>query len=159
MSWLRESGSLTRRLRKTSGTSFCVRVVRQVWCRPFLDEARLLGLSSYEHAIVREVILQGAGVPWVIARSVIPASTLVGTGRRLAHLGTRPLGDRLFSSQSVQRTHFEVTEITADTWQKAFVEDNALYSNILGRRSIYTLGKKGQLLVSEFFLPALLYLN
>ena len=67
------------------------------------DEARALGLRLGAWAWIREVQLLGDGQPWVFARTLIPADTLRGRGRRLTRLGTRPLGEVLFTDPGVRR--------------------------------------------------------
>ncbi|NJM13556.1 MAG: chorismate lyase, partial [Synechococcaceae cyanobacterium SM1_2_3] len=98
--WLLNSGSLTRRLRLHCQSRFQVRVLGQGWGRPMADEARALGLRLGAWAWIREVQLLGDGQPWVFARTLIPADTLRGRGRRLTRLGTRPLGEVLIPPES-----------------------------------------------------------
>ena len=67
---------------KASGGRFRVRVMHQGWGRPLYSESRLLRTRRAEAALVREVELLSAGVPWVFARTLIPASSLRGPARR-----------------------------------------------------------------------------
>ena len=152
-SWLFETGSLTRRLRTLWGEEFRVRVLSQGWSRPFADEVKALGLSPGRRALVREVALQRGDRPLVLARSVIPARTLKGVDRRLAHLGTRPLGEILFADPRLERKRLELAEIGTGAWQEALRGALDLSANAWGRRSLYTLGPGHTLLVAEFFLP------
>jgi chorismate--pyruvate lyase len=154
-SWLFEAGSLTRRLRALCGEGFRVRLLRQAWDRPFAEEAEALGLAAGRRAVVREVALQRGGRPLVVARSVIPARTLKGVDRRLAHLGTRPLGEILFADPRLERKTLELTEIDVGLWQKDLRGNLDLSARIWGRRSLYALGRGHRLLVAEFFLPEL----
>jgi chorismate--pyruvate lyase len=152
-SWLFETGSLTRRLRALCGDDFRVRVLGQDWQRPCADETRLLRLRAGQRAVVREVLLQCGDRPLVAARSVIPARTLHGAGRRLARLGRRPLGEVLFRDPRLERTRLELAELAAATWRPE-LSGAAGTGRTWGRRSLYRLGH-GTLLVAEFFLPAL----
>jgi chorismate--pyruvate lyase len=149
---LLDSGSLTARLIALSAGDFRVEVVTQGWGRPNLSEARALRIDPRLLVLVREVRLLGCGQPWVHARSLIPATTMTGRHRQLAHLGTRPLGELLFSDQGMQRGVIETAQV-------------ALYSpsppqstQTWARRSVFFLDHK-PLLVSEVFLPALLRLH
>ena len=85
-----------------------MRVLRQAWQRPRASERRALGLGAHEVALVREVLLECAGEPWVFARSIMPAATLRGRLRHLRRFGERSLGALLFSSRGLRREPFEV---------------------------------------------------
>ncbi|MGZ8218143.1 chorismate--pyruvate lyase family protein [Methylomagnum sp.] len=159
-SWLFESGSLTRRLRQVCGGQFRVRLLRQAWDKPCADESRALRLAMGRRAVVREVALQWGDRPLVLARSVIPAKTLKGVDRRLAHLGTRPLGEILFADPRLHRKHLELTKIGPHHWRPECPGGGAALSRrIWGRRSLYGLGAGHKLLVAEFFLPELFDLD
>ena len=90
--WLLDEGSLTARLQAACGNAVRVRVLRQAWQRPRASERRALGLGIHELALVREVLLECAGEPWVFARSIMPAATLHGRLRHLRRFGERSLG-------------------------------------------------------------------
>jgi chorismate--pyruvate lyase len=158
-SWLFDVGSLTRRLRHLCGGEFRVRLLRQEWGRPYADEAHALGLSPGRRAVIREVSLQRGDRPLVVARSVIPAKTLRGVDRRLAHLGTRPLGEILFADPRLRRSRLELAEIEPATWRPAWRGRAGEPRRTFGRRSQFTLGAGHTLLVAEFFLPDLFTLE
>lgn len=101
--WLLDRGSLTHRLQMHSGGDFSVTVLQQGWGKPRRDEALALGIPFCQHALIREVVLNGHGQPWVFARSVIPLQTLHGKLRFLRTLGDRPLGELLFRNPHIQR--------------------------------------------------------
>ena len=98
---------------------------------------------------VREVFLLGAGQPWVFARSVAARSVLEGSGFDLALLGTRSLGELLFSDSAFTRGELQACHYPA-AWLPAAVREEALWA----RRSCFRREKLG-LLVAEVFLPAL----
>lgn len=154
--WLLDSGSLTQRLRRASAGRFRVCVLRQGWARPDRDEARILGLRLDAWAWTREVRLLGDERPWVFARTLIPARTLNGRGRRLTYLGTRPLGQALFADPGVRRGPVEITRITAGQllYQQAFAGLVEPPAAIWGRRSLFRIADR-PLLVCEIFLPDL----
>lgn len=154
--WLLDSGSLTQRLRRACGGRFRVCVLRQGWSRPDRDEARVLGLRLDAWAWVREVHLLCDERPWVFARTLIPARTLRGRGRRLTRLGTRPLGQALFADPGVRRGPVEIARIVAGQrlCRQAFAGRGKALDAIWGRRSVFWI-EECPLLVCEIFLPDL----
>jgi len=158
-SWLFESGSLTQRLRDLCGDGFHVRLLKQTWQKPCLNEARQLELPSNLYALTREVVLCCGDRPLVYARTIIPRRTLHGAQRRLSNLGTRPLGEVLFSSPKLERNGFELALVSPAIWRKPdsiscvggleFPEEN-----VWGRRTVYSISSH-DLLVSEIFMPEL----
>lgn len=87
----------------------------------------------------RKVVLLGRGQPWVTAHTLVPASSLRGSLRRLRYLDEQPLGQFLFRQPSLRRGQLELAP-TGEGW---------------GRRSLFYVEGK-PLLVAEFFLPALI---
>ncbi|QSP95282.1 chorismate lyase [Marinobacter salinisoli] len=142
--WLQVEGSFTRALQSQCARSFHVEVQHEGFAVPTLEEARHLNIPSRQRAWIREVRLCGDGTPWVLARTVIPLSCLAGRGRRLRHLGNRPLGAYLFSSPD---------------WQRGPLE-TGLCSRIapgqpeIARRSVFRHNDR-KLLVGEYLLPVL----
>ena len=156
LSWLTDEGSLTQRLKDYCPNQFSLTVLGEAWVKPDQSEARLLDIPSSQQVLLRQVHLKCNDNLCVYARSVIPLKTLQGKHRRLQYLGTRPLGEYLFSSPTLQRSRIE--------WSK-MKKSSALYKiamagqppsdyPIWGRRSLFLIDKK-PLLVSEFFLPVL----
>ncbi|HBT13030.1 MAG TPA: chorismate lyase, partial [Erwinia persicina] len=84
-----------------------------------------------------EIELCGDGVPWLVARTLVPESTLNGPEQKLQQLGTVPLGRYLFASSTLTRDFIDVGH--SDT--------------LWGRRSRLRLSGK-PLLLTELFLPA-----
>ncbi|MEH6649536.1 MAG: chorismate lyase [Motiliproteus sp.] len=155
-SWLLDSGSLTARLKALSNGDFRVEVVSQGWGYPNLSEARALQIDPRLRVLIREVRLIGCGQPWVHARSLIPATTLTGRHRKLAHLGTRPLGEVLFKDLSMRRGAIETARLplVADVDLNHLSASASAVVQAWGRRSVFRLDDK-PLLVSEIFLPQL----
>ncbi|GGC10005.1 chorismate pyruvate-lyase [Marinobacterium zhoushanense] len=141
--WLTDEGSLTRLLKRASRGRFSVQVLRQEYGRPGAGETVALGLSARQSVLIREVLLCGAGEPWVYARTVIPATTLRGRHRTLKLIGSRPLGSLLFNDPAMRRDPLQIARV-----------DNARGESLWARRSIFHLDDK-PLLVCEVFLPAL----
>lgn len=151
-SWLYEPGSLTLRLQRACGDDFHVMPVQQGWALGFRGERRLLGLKPGALCLVREVALMRGDIPLVLARSVIPAQTLRRADPVLARLGTRPLGEVLFACPHLRRTHMQLARVQSSEFRAM-----APPASVWGRRSLYTIAA-GDLLVCEFFLPAVLEL-
>lgn len=157
-SWLIETDSLTQRLRDACGRAFRVALRGQRWERPERSECALLGLHYRARALVRQVHLHCAGRPLVFARTVMPASTLQGPRRRFANLGTRPLGELLFSRRGIVRCGIEVARIESGARLHAAAFKGAADADargrIWGRRSVFLIDGH-PLLVSEIFLPGI----
>ncbi len=141
--WLLDKGSLTQNLKDLSPGHFDVRVTHSGFTRPSLSEARALGIAVRQMVYVREVQLRIRQRVVVVARSVIPRSTLSGAERQLLRLHNKPLGEFLFGHKHMWRSRIEV--------KKGRVNQQPVW----GRRSIFKLSGK-PLLVSEYFLPSLL---
>jgi chorismate lyase len=154
-SWVYESGSLTQRLRRYYGSSVAVTLLLHRWSTPLLSERRLLQLPEHRYALVREVMLHTNGKPLLLARTIIPEATLKGAHRNLSHLGTRPLGEVIFSYPKLGRLAMEVTLIKSTLWSQSAVDLAAIDGTIWGRRTVYAIAGRS-MLVSEFFLPEVL---
>lgn len=154
--WLLDAASLTRRLQLACGGQFHVRVLQQGWGRPLAGERRILGIRRGERAVIREVCLMCGERPWVFARTVIPVRSLRGAQRRLAHLGSKPLGAALFADPHLRRGEVEVAHIGPAEQVFARAVGAVPYPEaVWGRRSVFW-SQGRSLLVSEIFLPALL---
>ena len=148
-SWLNESESLTQRLRNQF-KNIRVQVLLEKQEAPFLTEWRVLNLSEQRYCLVREVILLSNQIPLILARTVIPAKTLKIAQGNLARLGSRPFGEILFSTPSLERESLGIAKIEPDLW----ASDLHITAPLWGRRTKYSIC--GQpMLVSEFFLPSL----
>lgn len=153
-SWTYESGSLTQRLRAVYGQKVAVKVLFQYWRVPFLTERKLLHLHEQRLCLVREVLLHAENKPLILARTIIP-SAMIKIASSLAHLGTRPLGEVIFSYPKLERIAMDVTLIKPLNWTSTAFAVADIQQPIWGRRTIYAI-KHQQMLVSEFFLPEIL---
>ena len=158
--WLLDPDSLTHRLRCICQDSFNVRVCRQTWARPMPSERGLLSQRHDRYAKIREVHLICKQVPWVFARTVMPLATLRGATRRLAFLGSRPLGALLFADRSWERRLVQIARICHGQrlYNEALAGSKLHPAAIWGRRSLYYLNARHGintrlLLVNEVFLP------
>ena len=154
-SWTYEPGSLTQRLRDYYGDAVGVKVLRQQWGTPFLSERRLLKLHENKYSLIREVLLHADGKPLILARTIIPAKTIKAAKSNLAHLGNRPLGEVIFSYPKLERIEMDVTLIPVSAWTQPALTEGNIDKPVRGRRTVYEIAQR-QMLVSEFFLPAVL---
>nr|WP_178093338.1 chorismate lyase [Pseudomonas sp. WS 5011] len=146
--WLFNEDSLTRRLTALSADSFSVTPLQEGWQRLRSDESNALGVVNGSQGWVREVYLRGHGQPWVFARSVAARSALEGSGLALDQLGSRSLGELLFSDRAFDRGELQVCRYPAQ-WLPA----EACRERLWARRSCFSRGALG-VLVAEVFLPA-----
>lgn len=144
--WLLTPGSLTKRLIQATGGDFRIQVLKHEWGYAWPSEQLALGLRNRQRVLIREVAMICQGQPWVAARTLIPAHTLTGPNRRLKSLGETPLGAYLFQCRSLQRSPLQIAPLRSSS---------ASAPEIWGRRSIFYVENR-PLLVSEFFLPAIL---
>lgn len=154
--WLRDRGSLTRRIQnRCPGLS--VKVVFQGMRRANRDERFVFARRA--RVLVREVYLYCHQNPVVFAHSVIAARDLRGAWRRLARMGTRPLGAELFTDPRVRRYPLRQKKIGRqhELHRQARAGLSGMPATLWARRSLFVL-HKSPILVSEMFLPGILKL-
>lgn len=113
----------------------------------------MLQLASRRVALIRQVLLHCGGVPWIFARSVLPFSILRGRNRRIAHLGSKPLGEVLFAIPGLVRHEVNIVPLNYDPAMRG------AFAELVGeepagawlRRSLFILDNSS-LLVNEVFL-------
>jgi chorismate--pyruvate lyase len=155
--WLADQGSLTQRLRQRC-REFSVRPVRAGFILPNRDENSPLQLRTDELAYVREVVLNCDGRAVVFAHSVVAAASLRGPWAAVTRLGTRPLGEALFSNPRVERGKLQYRRIDkrhALARQAARAGIDVAGKPVWARRSLFTL-RGHPLMVTEVFLPAIM---
>lgn len=152
--WLQENGSLTRRLKLLCGGEFNVSLQYQRWARPTLNERLRLGIRDRDYAVIREVLLRRQEDVLVVARTVIPRHMLVGRQRHLISLGTKPLGEVIFSEPGLKRSDLEIATLKPQSFQSNLIPAQESNQTIWGRRTCYSIHRK-PILISEIFLPAL----
>lgn len=148
--WLYEDkGSLTRRLTALAAGEFSVTPLTEGWQPLREDECAALGVANGSQGWVREVYLSGHQQPWVFARSVAARRALEQSGLDLPHLGSRSLGELLFSDPAFQRGQLEARHYPAE-WLPETIRQPRLWA----RRSCFSQGEL-RVLVAEVFLPEL----
>jgi chorismate--pyruvate lyase len=154
-SWTYEPGSLTRRLRGYYGSAVKVEVLYHRWLTPFLSERKLLHQPEHRYCLTREVMLHADGVPLILARTIMPPQTIKSAHRNLWHLGTRPLGEVIFSYPNLERLELQVTALSPSAWSPTALALGAIQAPVWGRRTVYAIMHQ-PLLVNEFFMPGAL---
>lgn len=151
--WLTSQGSLTRLLREQSDGQFSVRPVREGWQPLRPDECQALGCPPDTDGWVREVFLCGRQQPWIYARSVASRQVLLASGFDLASLGSRSLGELLFSDQAFSRGPFEFCSLPSAAWPQPLLDSQSCHQPLWARRSCFSR-QPLDILVAEAFLPA-----
>lgn len=155
--WLFDEKSLTKRLQQHCMGQFSVQVLSEEVCQPQHHEAKCLGMNGRRWARIRQVVLLCDQTPLVVARTIIPLSTLQGPLRQLRHLKNRPLGAFLFRHPDLERGAIEVTQLafTSPPLNLLLNERSTTNRKPWGRRSLFRL-KGHPVLVCEIFLQSLL---
>ena len=147
--WLFDQGSLTRRLTALADGAFSVVPLHEGWQPLRSDECAVLGIADGSQGWVREVFLLGHDQPWVFARSVASRAALDAAELDLQRLGSRSLGELLFSDQAFTRGPLQVCR-----YPLAWLPEGTRQDNLWARRS--TFDRAGlSVLVAEVFLPTL----
>ena len=156
VSWLTDTGSLTRRLQRLNQCNFSVQLLGNNWIKPLPDECLAMKVPITQMAMQREVRLMDGEQANVYARTVIPLVTYQSMKRLFNGLGDKPLGEILFTEVSAKRGPIEVTclKLGDKLYEMAILEENYRPKELWARRSHFYLSGK-ILLVNEIFLPML----
>lgn len=146
LEWLFHEDSLTRRLTRLSHDGFSVTPLFEGWQRLRADECAALQLPGGSEGWVREVYLLGHGEKWVFARSVAGRAALEQDGLHMDELGTRSLGELLFSDRAFARGPLQICQYPA-----RWLPDADITEGLWGRRSCFSRGPLS-ILVAEVFL-------
>lgn len=147
--WLLSPESLTQKLRSYCD-EFEVKVLGEGTLVPFDNE-----FPNQNKVWVREVLLCLDGTPWVFARTLIPGSLLDKKKEELLNLGTRPLGELLYTNNEFTPGKIEVAHFTPCQKLAELTESlhQSLTQELWGRRRYFSYQGE-QLIVGETFLPA-----
>jgi chorismate--pyruvate lyase len=157
--WLRDRGSLTRRIQQRC-VNFAVRNVRSGLARIAPDESVLLGIAPHQLAWSREVFLYADGQPVIFAHSALAAGHLRGVWSEVRALENKPLGALLFAHPQVERDplHYRALRNMHPLYRRAAGVLIDPPHRLWARRSLFHL-HGAPLLVTEVFLPGILRLN
>lgn len=146
LEWLFHEDSLTRRLTRLSHDGFSVTPLFEGWQPLRADECAALNLPDGSEGWVREVYLLGHGEKWVFARSVAARAALEKDGLHMDELGTRSLGELLFSDLAFARGPCRFANTPLSGCRKRITAQD---SGVVAPVSREALG----ILVAEVFLP------
>ncbi|WJG21501.1 chorismate lyase [Vibrio furnissii] len=137
--WLLEQGSLSH-LMAQHCQHFSVNLLRnQVMSHDAL-QADEIDLLAHEDCLLRQVVLLGDEVPWVLGSTLIPRSSLQDQSHDFTQQGEIPLGLTVFSSDNAKRDALQVG------WA------HTAHGPLMARRSRLWMNDK-PMLVAELFLP------
>jgi chorismate--pyruvate lyase len=153
--WLTGTGSLTAKL-SAHCHAFRVQRLDQRSAPCLQDEAALIGLGRRAQVRERTVLLRCDERPVVFAHTVVPLTATASDWPLFGALGERSLGSTLFGDPRVERGALEYGRLRpahplAQRAAKAL--GTAASSVLYARRCLYRR-KRGLLLVTEVFLPA-----
>ncbi|RYV03674.1 chorismate--pyruvate lyase [Shewanella sp. OPT22] len=149
-SWLLANGSLTEKL-KACCKEFEVTVLGEREITPLNAE-----FDAHDKVWVREVLLKLDNVPWVFARTLIPFPLLEQTAVDFQGLGTKPLGQLLYSHHEFIPGKIEIGKSsTYGSIAQLAISLSQPTESIWGRRRFFSY-KQNEIIVCEFFLPAAL---
>jgi chorismate--pyruvate lyase len=161
--WLASPGSLTARLRAHC-ERLDVRLLRQGSAVCLADQAAGIGLARPVHVLEREVLLICDGLPVVYAQTVVPAGRSGADWPFFNGLGCRSLGSALFHDPRIARGALQHARLSArhPLMQRALAAQAPITeaaplaptAMLHARRCLYRR-RRGVLLVTELFLPAI----
>lgn len=152
--WVAEFGSLTQKL-SNYVDSVRLDLLKEGVERATDSESDKLGIDHQELSQIREVILFGPSVPWIYARTIMPATK----GQLIVELGQKPLGSILFTSSELRRVSLELVQLTQGhrLYDAALQQTNLEISPdyLWARRSMWVSDTDSaqKLLLLEVFLP------
>lgn len=141
--WLITNSSLTAKLRAFS-PKFEVKLLSETFQQGRLN-------NEVVNFMVREVLLCLDDTPWVFARSLLPDTLVNESNLGFAQLGTKPIGELLFSNQNIILGEMSISQFNQEAnsdWPMQ-VSINQLW----GRKRNFHY-KNQRIIVTEVFLPA-----
>ncbi|MEX0425294.1 chorismate lyase [Providencia rettgeri] len=136
LDWLLELGSMTKRFEQHSQQLTVIPYLERYVSQDKLSADEVQSLPESPRYWVREVVMYGDGIPWLLGRTIIPEETLTDDDQQLVGIGRMPLGRYLFSRESLTRDYIHIGSC-ANRWV---------------RSSRLRLSNK-PLLLTEIFLP------
>jgi chorismate--pyruvate lyase len=156
-SWLTDTASLTIKLMERSN-HFRVRRLRQAPAFCLADEYAAVELPRRSCVQERDVLLQCDGRAVVFAHTIVPLRATASDWPFFGTLEERALGTTLFGDPRVARGSLQYARLHAQhplvRRARAALEQDEIDSPLYARRCMYKR-KKGTLLVTEVFLPAI----
>jgi chorismate--pyruvate lyase len=154
--WLTDPSSLTLKL--TQHGSFRLQRLCQRTALCQSDDSRAIGLVRRVRVQERDVILRCGQHPVVFAHTIVPMDATAGDWPFFSTLGERSLGTVLFGDPRVSRGPMQYARLLPQhpLARRSSVAINAtpFTAPLFARRRLFRR-KKGLLLVTEIFLPAI----
>lgn len=125
------------------------------------DEFAAIGLGRRVQVRLREVLLECDGIPVVYAHTVVPLGASAHDWPFFGTLGERSLGTTLFGDPRVWRGGLEYARLATRhplVRRLHCITGDVFPEMLLARRCLYRR-RKGMLLVTEVFLPAVMQLR
>lgn len=159
--WLSDTGSLTRKLENELQYPADRHLELQILadCKQNLVASeKKFFRRPMNRSRIREILLCDQGEPIVMARSVLPITSSIGSNHRILKLGHKPLGAVLFAKDLKGRFRPIRQIVRLDhhhpEWKACRRRYADLPKRVWARRTLYQLNGH-PLLVMEIFLPAL----
>lgn len=155
--WLTDPGSLTYKLKARCDT-FAVRHLSQGMERCCREDSQALGMAGRGKVMQREVILLCDNQPVVYACSTVLSNAMRRDWPFLASLGSKPLGEKLFTDVRIARQPLQYARLDAS--HPAMLRATLALGvaqvapTCHARRSVFCR-HGGIMLVTEIFLPAI----
>jgi chorismate--pyruvate lyase len=155
--WLSDRASLTLKL-SACCQQFRVQRLRQRRGFCLADEFTMIGLARRQSVREREVLLQCDGAAVVFAHTIVPLTATALDWPFFSSLGERSLGTTLFGDPQVARGALQFARLHSrhplSLRASLAIGVEKFDGPLFARRCLYQR-KKGLLLVTEVFLPAL----
>lgn len=148
--WLRDPGSLTKKLRESPYHKIRLHLISAGWGHADLEESLFLNITSQQPVWVRELEWKMSDECWISARVVIPDQAFNHSEfQKILILGSHSIGDLLFNNPTTTRGPFEFSQLLG--YRTPPYVPKTL-KPIWARRSIFSF-ENYPILISEFFLP------
>ncbi len=159
--WARKPYHLAEALKRICRT-LSVNILSQSIDEIYPDERDLLSCAHVQEcAYVRQIFLEGDGVPLCFARVTVPLITYYHYEDQFKNLGENLLGNALLYAQpGTVRGEFEFTIMTEKNplyiyLKSKLPKDYFLAETVFARRSLFCMEDKFPLVVTEIFLNQL----
>ncbi|EMT6576200.1 MULTISPECIES: chorismate lyase [Providencia] len=118
LDWLLELGSMTKRFEQHSQQVTVIPYLERYITQDKLSADEVQSLPESQRYWVREVVMYGDGIPWLLGRTIIPEETLTDDDQQLVDIGRMPLGRYLFSRDSLTRDYIHIGSC-ANRWVRS----------------------------------------
>ncbi len=144
---------MTRRLAEESGCNPLILKRKENIGPAHYRESLLMDIKPGQWLWQREILL-GSEQPWLYGYTLTLPACRCASLWNLHHIGSKPLGEKLFTTQRVYRQYFDVGEINQQhyLWQQLRQMLDDLPEKLWARCSLFSYQGKA-LLLYEVLLP------